>query len=474
MKEIENGLDTAKALGAEYCDIRLVKRKEEFVSVKNEHPDAVRVSEDTGVGVRVIVQGAWGFASSSDLSKLNSVIRSAIEIAEVSATANRKKVELSEAEPVVANYETPFAIDPFSVPLEKKIDLLIKACSEMDVSSKIALREGSVCSFYEEKIFANTEGSYITQRFTETGAGIVCIAIDGSEVQVRSYPNSFRGNFAKCGFEFVKELSLIENGQRIGEEAVELLSAEKVPEGLHTIIIDGGQMCLQIHESIGHPIELDRILGTEAAYAGESFLRVEDIKSLRYASDIVNITADATIERGFGSFGYDDEGVPAQRIDIIKDGILVGLLTSRETAKVLGEKSSGCMRADGWSRIPLIRMTNINLEPGEWSLEELIADTEYGFYLETNKSWSIDNRRLNFEFETEIAREIRAGKLGRIFKNPVYTGITPQFWKSCDAICDKNHWKLWGVPNCGKGQPGQSAHVGHGTSPARFRNVKML
>jgi TldD protein len=237
--------------------------------------------------------------------------------------------------------------------------------------------------------------------------------------------------------------------------------------------LDSSQLALQIHESIGHPIELDRILGTEASYAGTSFVGPEMVGHFKYGSGLVNIVADATCPGGLGTFGYDDEGIKAQRVPIISQGILINLLTSRETAHHLGKESNGTMRADGWNRIPLIRMTNINLEPGEWTLERMIADTEEGLFLTTNRSWSIDDKRINFQFGTEVGWEIKSGKLNEMVKNPTYTGITPRFWGSCDAIGNRDHWQMWGTPNCGKGEPGQVAHVGHGTAPARFRNVQV-
>jgi TldD protein len=240
-----------------------------------------------------------------------------------------------------------------------------------------------------------------------------------------------------------------------------------------TLILGATQLALQVHESCGHPIELDRVFGTEASYAGTSFLTTDKLGHFRYGSDIVNITADATILGGLGTFGFDDEGVPAQRTPIVRNGIFVGYLTSRETATRLGLQSNGAARADGWNRIPIIRMTNINLEPGTWRFEDLIADTDDGIYMELNKSWSIDDKRLNFQFGTEIAYEIKQGKFGAMLKNATYTGLTPQFWGSCDAICNQDYWNVWGTPNCGKGQPPQTAHVGHGTAPARFRNVRV-
>jgi TldD protein len=239
------------------------------------------------------------------------------------------------------------------------------------------------------------------------------------------------------------------------------------------VILDSTQLALQVHESCGHPTELDRVLGEEASFAGTSFLTQEKLGHFRYGSPIVNIYADATIPGALGSFGFDDEGVPAQRSPLVQDGILVGYLMSRETASVLGLRSNGTMRADGWNRIPLIRMTNINLEPGSWRFDDLVSDTDDGIYMALNKSWSIDDKRLNFQFGTQIAFEIKKGKLGRMLKNANYTGMTPQFWAACDAICDESHWQVWGLPNCGKGEPMQSAHVAHGAAPARFRNVRV-
>jgi TldD protein len=238
------------------------------------------------------------------------------------------------------------------------------------------------------------------------------------------------------------------------------------------LILTGGQLALQVHESCGHPIELDRVLGTEASYAGMSFLTVDKLGDFRYGSEKVNITADATLPGGLGSFAYDDEGVPAQCVDIVKAGMFVGYLTSRETAAQIGlDASGGAMRADGWRSLPLIRMTNINLLPGDMSLEKIIASTERGIMMGENTSWSIDDKRLNFQFGCELGHLVEDGEIVGIVRNPTYTGITPQFWGSCDAVADDATWTIWGVPNCGKGEPGQGAHVGHGVSAARFRNV---
>jgi TldD protein len=306
----------------------------------------------------------------------------------------------------------------------------------------------------------------------------VAYSFAGTEIQKRSYPNSFGGQYQNKGYELIDELKLLDNARRIGEEAVALHKAEQCPQGMMTLVLDSSQLGLQIHESIGHPIELDRVLGMEANFAGTSFLTLDKLRTLRYGSDIVNVVADATEQHGpgLGTFAYDDEGVAAQCTPIITNGLFTGYISSRETAGSIGEgRSNGTMRAEGWNRIPLIRMTNISILPAQKPLtfEQLVADTDDGIFMQTNRSWSIDDKRYNFQFGTEIGWEIKGGKLGKMYKNPSYSGITTEFWNSMDAICSRDQWTLWGTPNCGKGQPMQTMGTGHGASPARFRNVKI-
>jgi TldD protein len=326
----------------------------------------------------------------------------------------------------------------------------------------------------EHKWFASSEGAATEQTLVESGGGIQATAVAGGEVQDRSYPNCFASQQVTGGWEAVVGWDLPGNAYRIASEAVALLTADPCPGGITTTIILGGsQLSLQIHESCGHPIELDRVMGSEAAYAGTSFLTTEKLGVFRYGSPVVNITADSLRPLGLGTFGWDDEGVPAQSTPIVREGLFLGYLMSRETASRLGKSSNGCMRASGWNRIPLVRMTNVSLEPGTWEFDDLVADTDEGIYMDTNRSWSIDDRRYNFQFGTEIAYEIKHGKMGRMLRNPTYTGITPQFWNSCDAICSEKYWNMWGTANCGKGQPLQIAHTGHGAAPARFRDVRV-
>ncbi len=468
-------LDTARQRGASYADVRIVRLKSESVEVRNRNVEALSSDESLGFGVRVIVDGYWGFSASHKmtLGETDEVAARAVRVAKGSALVRGPRADIGPPQSVSGSYRTPVQRDPFAVSLDDKIALLLRANETMLAVPNIIAAEASVYCQREDKIFASSEGAYVEQELYETGCGLEATAVDEGEVQNRSYPSSGARHQGTEGWEFVERYDLAGNAPRVAEEAAQLLRAKPMQPGVTTIILDGSQVGLQIHESCGHPIELDRVLGTEAAFAGMSFLTTDKVGAFLYGSPIVNMTADATIPGGLGTFGFDDEGVPAQRTEIVRDGLFVGYLTSRETAAALGQRSNGTMRADGWNKIPLIRMTNVSLEPGSWTIEDMIADTDEGYYLETNRSWSIDDKRLNFQFGTEIGREIRNGKLGGLVKNPTYTGITPRFWGSCDAIANRDHWVVWGTPNCGKGQPEQVAHTGHGASPARFRNVQV-
>src|SRR3990170_2380880 len=476
MKDLSaRALDTARSQGASYADVRVLRSETQSVTVRNRNVESLVADETLGFGVRVIVDGYWGFASSyvMTVAEADRVAAQAVRIARASALVRGPKANIGA--PVVHRdtYRTPVVKDPFAVSLDDKIALLVSANQEMMKVPHIVMAESNVYCQREEKTFASSEGSYIEQVLVETGGGIEATAVDEGEVQRRSYPNSVGRHQGTEGWEFIERYDLPDHAARVAEEAAALLKAKPCPPGVTTVILDGSQVALQIHESCGHAIELDRVLGTEAAFAGTSFLTVDKLGTFRYGSPAVNISADATIRGGLGTFGYDDEGVPAHSTPVVREGMFLGYLTSRETAAALGQESNGAMRASGWNRIPLIRMTNVNLDPGEWTLDDLIADTEEGIYMETNRSWSIDDRRLNFQFGTEVARENNKGKLGDLVKNATYTGMTPQFWGSCDAVCNRDEWVVWGTPNCGKGQPEQVAHTGHGAAPARFRNVRV-
>jgi TldD protein len=470
----ELGVETALKAGATYADMRVVERRLSSILIRNDNVEGITENSSTGFGIRALAYGAWGFSSSSRMEKdeIRRVAEEAVRIARASARI-KQEVRLAEVKAREDRYRSTFRVDPWDVPLEERIGLLMDAQAALDVGDAIKVRRAQFQAFREVKTFASSEGSYIEQDILHTGAGIEAMASREGEVHRRSYPAPFGGNFRAGGWEFVESLDLVGNAERTGREALALLDARKCPSGRMDLVVGTNQLALQVHESCGHPTELDRVLGMEASYAGTSFLTPDKLGSFMYGSEAVNIVADSTVEGGLGTFGYDDEGVPARRVDLVKEGLFVGYQTSRETAVLFDQESSGNMRADGWGRIPLIRMTNINLLPGDWDFDELLADTKEGIYMETNKSWSIDDLRLNFQFATEAAWEIKDGELGDLLKYPSYTGITYEFWRSCDAVCDENHWEIWGVPNCGKGEPGQVARVGHGTSPARFRKVQV-
>ncbi|MGO8987157.1 MAG: TldD/PmbA family protein [Terriglobales bacterium] len=473
-------LDAATGRGVTYADTRGVAIRNRWLSTKNGRLGQASESESLGIGVRVIVDGAWGYAAGADLSRaaVEATAARAVEIAKGSARVKREDVRLAPEPAAVAEWTTPYEIDPFATSVEQNLDLLLQVDGEMRSVSGVTLSETSMNFQREESWFLSSEGADIHQTKYSTGAGYTAYAFAGSEIQKRSYPNSFGGQWQNRGYEQIEEMKLVENARRVGEEAVALHHAEQCPEGVGTIILDGSQLGLQIHESIGHPIELDRVLGMEANFAGTSFLTLEKLGKLRYGSELVNVVADARQEHGpgLGTFAYDDEGVAAQSTPIITNGRFTGYLSSRETAHTIGAaRSGGTMRAEGWNRLPMIRMTNVSILPGErrLSLEELIAETDDGIYMETNKSWSIDDKRYNFQFGCEIAWQIKNGKRLRMLKNPSYSGITTEFWNSMDAICSREEWELWGTPNCGKGQPQQVVGTGHGASPARFRNIRI-
>src|SRR3954463_12853218 len=481
MKDLASwALDTATQRGASYADVRVVDERGRALATKNGKISNASDSRSQGFNVRVLVDGAWGFASSADLGRasVDATAAQAVAIARASAKVKQKDVQLVPEKAVTAAWTTPHKIDPFSISIEQNLALLQKIDSELRSVRGVTLAETNMNFRREELWFFSSAGADIHQTKVTTGAGYVAYAFAGTEIQKRSYPTSFGGQWQNKGFELIDELKLVENARRISEEAVALHKADQCPEGTFDIILESSQLGLQIHESIGHPIELDRVLGMEANFAGTSFLTLEKLRTLKYGSDLVNVVADARQEHGpgLGTFGFDDEGVAAQCTPIITNGLFTGYLSSRETASLIGlNRSGGTLRSEGWNRLPIIRMTNISILPGEKPLtfEQLIASTDHAILFQTNRSWSIDDKRYNFQFGTEIGWEIKNGKRVRMLKNPSYSGFTTGFWNSMDAICSRDEWTLWGTPNCGKGQPQQVMGTGHGASPARFRKVKV-
>jgi TldD protein len=460
-----------------YAEARHVHARSESIAVLSGHVDAIDSSASEGIGVRVRVGGGWGFAATRDVTRAGAEAALARALAIAEAQPAGPATPLAAVAPAHGHWSSPYEVDPFDVALDDKLALLFAAERALRSGDQRIVRTAATArAWRERKAFASTEGAACTQELVATGGGLAAYASDGSDVQVRSYPTAHGGGLSAArGWEHVLGLDLAGNAARVASESVELLSAPACPEGPRTIVLHGEQVALQVHESIGHALELDRILLGEASYAGTSWVAPSDIGSLRYGSELLHVTADATLAGGLGSFGWDDEGVAGRRTDLIDGGVLRAALSNRESAAAVGlGASGGCARADGFARQPIVRMTNVSLEPGTVpTLADLLADTDDGLYLETNRSWSIDDRRLQFQFATEVCREIRGGDLGRLYRNGSYAGVTPRFWGSLDAVCGPAEWRLWGLTNCGKGEPGQIMEVSHGAAPARFRDVQV-
>jgi TldD protein len=465
----------AAARRTAYADARFVHTRLERLGTRNGAVDRLDSVEAEGIGVRVRAGGSWGFAScaGTDRAGAEAALERALAVAEAQPPAS--EVALAPEPPARGEYASPAERDPFAVPLEDKLAVLVAADAGLRTEPGVVLTMARFEALRVEKLFASTEGALCRQVLTECGGGLTAVAVDGDQSQSRSFPASHGGHVAQAGYEHFLALDLAGEAPRVSEEAVALLRAPACPPGRRTLVLAGEQLGLQVHESIGHAVELDRVLGREASYAGTSFVPAGGIGSLRLGSEAVSVTADATSAGGLGSFRWDDEGVEGRAVPIVRSGVLAGFLSSRETAAEIGlERSGGCMRADGHARQPIVRMTNVNLDPGEaGTLDDLIAATDAGLLIDTNRSWSIDNRRLHFQFEGEAAWEISGGKRGRLLRNPSYAGVTPEFWASCDAVCSPSEWQLVSLLECGKGEPGQVMRVSHGCAPARFRDVEV-
>jgi TldD protein len=478
---IEAACEELRRAGAEYGDARLVSDEREAIQVRFEEVETLQRGRSRGVGVRALVEGCWGFGArpGADEEAAVGAARDALAVAHAGARISRHRARLVEEEPARGVWANAVAEDPFAVPLERKITDLLAATHALRGAQNARLRNAEASMLWHRRHahFVSTEGARTEQVKTLGGAGIKVIAAGDDDVAVRSWPMDFDGGLLGCGYEAVARLDLVGHAPRVRDEVLALLGAPPCPAGRATLVLDTPQLALQIHESCGHPTEADRALGEEVSLAGASFLTPDRLGRLRYGASKVNLTADATVPEGLGSFGWDDEGVRARRAALISRGLFVGYLSSRETAARLGlGRSGGCMRAESWNRPAIIRMTNVSLEPdpkGPRSLEELVADTDDGLLMTTNRSWSIDDLRLNFQFGCEAAWEIKRGKLGRLLKKPLYGGVTPRFWAGCDAVGAPEASRLWGFVSCGKGDPVQLMAVGHGCPPARFRDVEV-
>jgi predicted Zn-dependent protease len=428
-----------------------------------------------GVMVEVLVNGQLGYAATNSwqLPAIQAAAQVAQQRAQAASAWNLHPTPLSARPKVRGDYTTPVE-KPFDALSPGQLNqLLIKLCQQLKVSDQIVQATASIILTETESWFVSTNGSEVQQQFFRIGTDFAATAQAGSLVQRRSD----NGWFARCyqgGFEYFLTDDLWARVQTIGEQAVELLSAQECPEETTTLVLAPDQMLLQIHESVGHPLELDRILGDERNYAGGSFVKPEDFGTLTYGSELMNITFDPTVTAEFASYAFDDIGAPATREYLIQAGVLQRGLGSLESQARLGVPGVACSRASSWNRAPIDRMANLNLEPGDMSLESMIGNIERGIYMEANRSWSIDDQRHKFQFSCEYAKLIENGKFTKTIRNPNYRGITPQFWANLVMLGDRSTWKMYGTPTCGKGEPNQCITVGHGSPVAAFANIEVF
>jgi TldD protein len=461
--------------GCQFADARYLEIRRQRVSSRDQALSGCSDSDDRGFGVRVLYQGAWGFASApgSDAAAISRVVEQAIRIARVSALAARTGgVRWAAEEPLQTTFVSPCEIDPFEVSLEDKADLLLSANEVMLANDSVRRAQGYLLFKRVRRWYVNTEGAELHSDVTSSEAVISAIAVDAHDFQERNWkaPSNSRG------FESYGKAEFLRQAERVADEAEEKLSAKLAPEGVYDIVTDAENLALTIHESVGHATELDRVMGYEVSMAGGSFVSRDKLGHFRYGSDAVTLVADNTLEGGLATQGFDDDGVPGQRWDIVADGIFQGYSTGREFAHYVGEeRSRGCCRADHWSSIPIVRIPNLFLQAGREPLdpEALVADVRHGLYFEGMDSFSIDQWRLNFQFGGNAVREIKNGKIGGMLKAALYQSQTPEFWNACDATCDARYWSPHGVMNCGKGDPLQVAQMTHGAAPTRFRNIRV-
>jgi len=465
---LENAVQWAARSGASYADARYVERESESVSIKDGQVEGIDRDSDRGVGVRVLHQGSWGFAASDRLTGDSGVVplfREAIARAEAAATVQRRRVVLAPAEPQRGEYRTPVRRDPFAVPLGERVDLL-RAADAILSTPHATVRRASVASYRTRKRLVTSEGTDVRQEIVECGAGLnVTASMAGAKPAARGDMRNVR----QAGWEYVEEFDVLAHARTFARDVEAILVAKPAAERSTTLLIDQPFLALLVHESCGHPTESDRVLEHEVAFAGTTFMWPNDRGTLRYGSPSVNMTADATVPGGMGTFGWDDDGVPATRTPLVERGIFTGYLSSRETAGALGiGRSGGCARAEGWQHFPIVRMVNVSLEPGDATCADLLRGIDDGLLLESPASYSLDDKRQNFHFSTQVARVIRNGELGEYVRGVAFQSLTPDFWGSCDGVADD--WQLHGFISCAKGEPLQLMRVGHGAAHARFRD----
>jgi len=467
--DIINKLNTPEI---SYADVRFTNTDEQEIYFEKGKLKYFGSDMDSmALGIRVLVKGCWGFAGTTILTdaSVEKAIKKAIANAKIGSRFRREPASFKKLKSANASY--PFAPkeDPFQMDDKFKIDYHEKIAKKLVGNEKIVYSYTYTVFYRQYKIFANTEGTFVDSMVYDTMPMMYVLASDGKETMCRTWPGHMNGR--RGGFEVVRNVKMEENADKIIEEAVKLLDAPRIEEERADIIIGGGHLALQLHESVGHATEADRIFGKEISYAGKTFIKPAMLGNFKYGSKIVNIFSDSTNEGGMGFHLVDDEGTPSTTVDIVKNGILLDQQTSQETAALLGVQPSSNMLASFADEIPRIRRTDLCLAPGKGTLNELIKSTEDGYYIDFTKTWSIDDNRNNFQFTTEIGWKIKNGEIKHIVKEPTYYGITPEFWAACNGICGPEEWEFHGTFHCGKGEPGQSMHLSHGVAPARFKNI---
>ena len=468
-------LARASALGASYADIRINRYRRESITTRERQVQNVSRSASYGMGLRVLVDGAWGFAAINkvDPASARAIAEHAVAIAKANAILQTRKVVLADADKVVASWSNAIRKDPFEVPLETKTAFLFKLNETAMAVKGVSFVNSQIQFIDEQKYFASSEGSRISQRLVRTNPQFTTTATASGDFQTRAV-----GDRAKLlGYEYVEDYPWFADAEQAGHEVVEKLTAKPAVPGRYDIVVDPSQLFLAIHETVGHSTELDRSLGYEANMAGTSFVKPADAGKLRFGARIVNLIGDRTQPGGLATTGYDDEGVKSERWHIVRDGMFVDWQTTRELAPLVGQtRSHGCLHSDDWSSVPFPRMPNVSLEPAaaDVTREDLFSDIKRGLYVVGRGVSSIDHQRYNFQFGGAVIREITNGKLGAMVRDAAYQSRTPDFWASCDGLGGPNTYQLWGTSADGKGEPGQTNAVSHGCPPARFRNVNVL
>ncbi len=474
---IKRALAAATKAGASYADVRIVRFRNENLSTREDRIENVSYSEEYGVGVRVIAGGAWGFAATPTVvpAEAERIAKQAVAIAKANSKLMKKPVTLAPEKVHVDVWQTPLTKDPFKIPIEDKAELLLAINREAMKVPGVKFANGWYSAQAEWKLFASTEGTYLEQEIVRIHPGYSVTAVDAKRGEFESNDHPLPP--LQAGWEYVEQAPLVADARKIAEGAVEKLKAPSAPAGKRDLILDPSNLWLTIHESIGHPTELDRALGYEANFAGTSYATPDKLGKLKIGSPLLTFYADKTTPGALATCGYDDDGVATQKWNLVDKGVLVGFQTTRDQAGWINEKASrGSCYGDSYASFPFQRMPNVSLAPGatERSLDDIVASTDDGVLVMGRGSWSIDHQRLNFQFSGQTYWEIKGGKKTRMLRDVAYQANTLDFWASCDAIGGSKSWRLHGSMSDGKGEPGQTNAVSHGCPPARFRKVNIL